>query len=180
MPRYSLIDGCPFPYQVAPYVYLVLRHAGVKATSGYRGDDPTAGPYLRRYGKHTQRQMWAASPATRAAWGITGTPNRPGQSMHELRSDGRAKPGPVGRVLQPWEIGIDAGPNTEENRRRLRAAARHYGLSIYFPYDAVVEYHHFGFRTKPRPNKRLTRRRVIWTRTRLRVQTANLMRGHWS
>jgi hypothetical protein len=161
--KFLVIDGCPCPDYPAPYVHLVLRRAGLTASSIYRGDDPAAKPILHRHGKHTQRELSEASPAQRAAWGVTGTPNRAGFSSHELRSDD-------GEPLADWHIGIDAGPNTDENRRRLRAAAHHYGLEIEFPYDAVVEYHHFRFKTKPHADGRhLTKRRVVLTRAKLRL-----------
>ncbi len=179
-PKYVLIDGCPCPYSVAPYVYLVLRKSGERATSLYRGDDPAAKPLLRRYGKHTQRELANASPQQRAAWGVTGGVNPAGRSMHELRSDAVAKRGPAGRELWEWEIGIDAGPNTDANRSRIRRAAESYGLSVYFPYPSKVEYHHFGFKSRPKVNRRLTKTRVRITRMRLRVSTRRTMKGHWS
>lgn len=163
--NYLVLDGCPVPRDVAPYIYLILRRAGLTAASIYRGDSAEARAILNRHGKHTQRQLWNASPSQRAAWGVTGTPNRPGRSMHELRSDGVAKSGPVGRALQPWEVGVDSGPNTNANRQKLHAAAAYYGLEIYFPYNFAVEYHHWGFKKKPTyDGKRLYRTRVIWTR----------------
>jgi len=168
-PKYLAIDGCPCPYDVAPYAFLVLRRARMTASSIYRGDDPAAAPILRRSGKHTQRELYNASPSQRAAWGVSGTPNPPGRSTHELRSDGVAKPGPVGRVLEPWEIGIDSGQNTPSDVRAVREAALSLGLDVYHPYAAGVEEHHWGFRSRPRPNLRLSRTRVLITRARLRL-----------
>lgn len=159
--KFVVIDGCPCPRDVAPYIYLVLRQAGVTASSIYRGDDPEAKAILHRHGKHTQSELWHASPATRAAWGVTGVPNRPGHSSHELRSDS-------GKPLALWHIGVDAGPNTESNRIRLHRAANHYGLSIEFPYDTAVEYHHWRFKEQPHADgKHLTKTRVMMTRARL-------------
>lgn len=161
--KFVAIDGCPCPDYPAPYVYLVLRKAGLTASSIYRGSDPAAASILRRHGKHTQQQLADASVAQRTSWGVTGTPNRPGRSSHELFSDG-------GEPIADWHIGIDAGPNTEANRRKLRAAAHHYGLEVEFPYDSVVEYHHFRFKTKPHADGRhLTKTRVVLTRARLRL-----------
>lgn len=161
--RFVAIDGCPCPDTPAPYIYLVLRHAGLTASSIYRGDDPGARAILRRHGKHTQSELYHATPGQRAAMGVTGTPNRPGFSSHELRSDS-------GKPIADWHIGIDAGPNTDANRARLQAAARHYGLDIEFPYNSVVEYHHWRFKTKPRAHgKHLTRTRVVLTRAKLRL-----------
>lgn len=161
--KFVCIDGCPCPVMVAPYVYLVLRRAGLSAESIYRGDDPNARPILHRHGKHTQRELWNASPAQREEWGVTGVPNEPGRSSHELRSD-------EGHPIAEWHIGIDAGPNTNANRSKLKAAARHYGLEIEFPYDSKVEFHHWRFKHQPRADgKHLTKTRVVLTRTRLRL-----------
>lgn len=161
--RFLAIDGCPAPYDVAPYIYLVLRRAGLAAQSIYRGEDPAAKAILHRHGKHTQAELSNASIARRAGWGVTGTPNRPGHSSHELFSD-------HGERIAEWHIGIDAGPNTDANRFKLQAAAHHYGLTIEFPYDSVVEYHHWRFKTRPRADgKHLTKTRVVLTRARLRL-----------
>lgn len=168
--RFVVIDGCPVPASIGPYVKRLLDEAGIPASSIYRGSDPGATKILRRYGKHSQKQLWDASPAQRAAWGVTGTPNRPGGSMHELRSDGVAKRGPWGRRLDEWEQGVDAGPNTEANRERIRRAARRLGYQIYFPYDSVVEYHHFGFSLQPKPKNAVQRLHIIFERARMRLK----------
>jgi hypothetical protein len=161
--KFVSVDGCPCPEFPAPYISLVLSRAGLASSSIYRGDDPGARPILRRHGKHTQSELYNASPSALAAMGVTGTPNRPGFSSHELRSD-------TGKPLADWHVGVDAGPNTDANRRALHAAARHYGLDIEFPYDSKVEYHHWRFKTKPKADgKHLTRRRVWLTRQRLRI-----------
>lgn len=165
-PKYVVIDGCPAPYYPAPYIYLVLRRAGLKASSIYRGDDPEGKAILHRYGKHTQRELGDASPSVRARWGVTGTPNPPGHSSHELRSD-------AGLKIADWHIGVDAGPNNDANRRNLHEAARHYGLEIEFPYDSVVEYHHWRFKRRPAADgKHLTKTRVKLTRALLRLGRA--------
>ena len=90
--RLVLIDGCPVPESVAPYIKLVLDHAGQTATSIYRGPDAAA--LLHAHGKHTQAEIHAMYPAIS---------NPAGRSQHELRSDGSGNGGPVGRVLEEWE-----------------------------------------------------------------------------
>lgn len=161
--KFVCIDGCPCPVMVAPYVYLVLRRAGLTAESIYRGDDPAARSILHRHGKHTQRELSEAPAWQRESWGVTGTPNQPGHSSHELFSDD-------GKPIAEWHIGIDAGPNTDANRRALKAAAHHYGLTIEFPYNSAVEYHHWRFKTEPKADgKHLTKTRVVLTRARLRL-----------
>lgn len=119
---------------------------------------------LNRHGKHTQQQLWDASPAQRAAWGVTGTPNRPGHSEHEL-FDG------AGHPIPSWSVGVDAGPNTNANRAKFHAAAHHYGLVIDFPYPSGVEYHHWHFIKEPKADgKHLFVAQVIAARTYLRTQ----------
>jgi hypothetical protein len=157
--KYLVIDGCPVPRDVAPYIYLVLRQAGQAASSVYRGEDTEAKAILHRHGKHTQAEIHQMYPDIS---------NPPGRSMHDLHSDGAAKAGPVGRRLEPWEVGVDSGSNSSADKRRINAAARHYGLSVYHPYSRGVEGHHWGFKRKPRADgKHLTRTRVIITRARL-------------
>ena len=158
-PKYLVIDGCPCPYDVAPYVYLILRRAGHTASSIYRGNDPAAVAILRRYGKHTQAEIHRMYPAIS---------NPPGRSEHELRSDGVAHRGPVGRKLKTWQIGVDSGTDSKQDQQRLVAAARYYGLQISHPYNRGVERHHWHFHAKPRPNRRLSIVRVIRTRRALR------------
>lgn len=157
--NFVVIDGCPAPKDVAPYIFLVLRRAGQTASSIYRGEDPEARAILHRHGLRTQAEIHRDMPAIS---------NPPGRSMHDLHSDGVAKPGPVGRRLQPWEVGVDSGTNDAVARRRIEAAAHHYGLSVYHPYSRGVEGHHWGFKHKPRADGvHLSRARVITTRARL-------------
>lgn len=165
------LDGCPCPASIAPYWQRILRRAGLHASSIYRGSDPRALPILRRNGKHTQQQMASASLAARAAMGITGTPNRPGRSTHELRSDAWARSGPVGRRLAEWQQPVDAGLNTDATRHRLREAAHHYGWPIEFPYTNKVEYHHVQFINRPRPKNPAQAFHIVRERRALRKAT---------
>lgn len=153
--KFRVIDGCPCPASIAPYWARILKRAGVAAESIYRGDDPAARVILNRHGKHTQRQLWSASPAQRRAWGVTGTPNRPGTGTHELLSDGRARKGPAGRKLAEWQQPADAGPNTPGNVKLIEQAARHEGWPVEFPYPSGDEMHHGQFVTRPRPKNPL-------------------------
>lgn len=150
-PKYLLIDGCPVPYDVAPYVYLVLRKAQQSAASIYRGEDAKA--LLHKHGKHTQAEIHHLYPTIS---------NPPGHSQHELR-------GGDGRRLEPWQVGVDSGSNSHLNKMRVNAAAASYGLKTRHPYALGVEGHHWQFVNQPRPNKRLSKLRVIRTRARLRL-----------
>lgn len=157
--KFLVIDGCPCPRDVAPYIYLVLRRAGQRAESIYRGTDPEAVAILHRHGKHTQAEIHRMYPSIS---------NPAGRSEHELRSDGVAHPGPVGRKLEDWQVGVDSGANSAAAKRQIEAAARHYGLSVSHPYARGVEGHHWHFHRKPHADgKHLTRSRVMMTRARL-------------
>ncbi|MGN6189751.1 MAG: glycoside hydrolase family protein [Conexibacter sp.] len=108
MPRFVEVAGCPCPAELAPFVRTVMRRTGVAPVTIYRGSEPDALAILHAHGKHSQAELRAAWEQGRAAQlGIRGIPDMPGQSTHELRSDGRAFPGPIGRVLDPIQCGMD-------------------------------------------------------------------------
>jgi hypothetical protein len=153
--KYLVINGCPVPRDVAPYVYLVLRRAHQTANSIYRGTDPEAVAILHRHGKHTQAEIHAMMPTIS---------NPAGRSEHELRSDGVARPGPVGRHLDPWQVGIDSGTDSSHDKDAIVRAAAHYGLVASHPYSRGVEGHHWHFARQPKPNKRLSKAKVWATR----------------
>ena len=151
-PKYLIVDGCPAPYDVAPYIYLVLRRAGQTASSIYRGDDAAA--LLHRHGKHTQREIHTA-PATAAI------SNPPGHSSHELfTDDGQHR-------LPRWKVGIDSGGNGRADKLRINNAAKHYGWKTEHPYKRGVEGHHWNFAEQPRAKGLRMRLLIIRTRARL-------------
>lgn len=154
--KFRVIDGCPVPASVAPYVHMVLRRAGQTASSVYRGED--ARELLHRHGKRTQAEIHRDLPAIS---------NPPGRSMHELRSDAVAKAGPVGRHLEEWEVGIDSGGDSEHDKQAINAAAKHFGWEAYHPYTRGVEGHHWGFRRRPRPRSAGQRAQLIVLRAKL-------------
>ena len=137
-----LIDGCPVPESIAPYIKLILDHAGQQASSIYRGQDAAA--LLHAHGKHTQAEIHQLYPAIS---------NPPGRSQHELRSDGFGNPGPIGRKLQEWEVGVDSGTDDPAAKARVEAAATHYGWTVRHPYARGVEGHHWCFAAEPKPNR---------------------------
>jgi hypothetical protein len=141
-------------------VVRVLKRAGTPASSIGRGNEPQERAILNARGKHSQAQLYHASPAQQRAWGVTGRPNRPGFSEHERRNR-------AGGRNPEWMQGVDSGPNTDENRRRVRAAAAFYGWKIVFPYDSVVEYHHWRFAKRPRPRNLRQRLHLVRERAAL-------------
>jgi hypothetical protein len=155
---FRLIDGCPVPASIAPYIYIVLRDAGMTAESIYRGDD--ARDLLHAHGKRTQREIHADPALARIS-------NPAGQSQHELRSDGVGNTGPVGRKLESWQVGVDSGGNDEASKQRIETVARKHGWRVKHPYSRGVEGHHWCFSHKPHPHSLRMRARIIRLRATL-------------
>lgn len=154
MSDFRVIQGCPANKLVAPYFYMLVRRTGATVNSIYRGDD--AASILHAHGKHTQRELYNTLPAGQA--------NPPGRSTHELRSDGVAYAGPIGRHLVWWQQGIDVNDSDVHN---MMAAAREHGWELFQPYQAGVEYHHLNFKSQPRPRAHSTELKLLWYRARL-------------
>jgi hypothetical protein len=152
--KFRIVDGCPCPASVAPQVYMVLRRAGMTASSIYRGSD--AATLLHRHGKRTQAEIHRDMPTIS---------NPEGESQHDLHSDGNANAGPPGRRLHQWEIGIDSGLNDGASKARVEAAAQHFGWVVKHPYSRGVEGHHWCFAREPKP--RNLRQKLYIARLRL-------------
>lgn len=140
MARWVEIAGCPCPRELAPFVREVVRRTGVAPVTIYRGDDAEALRILHANGKHSQRELYdAALRGEGWRFGIRGTPNPPGQSTHELRSDGRAFPGPVGRALPEIQCGMD-WPLWAISH--VKAEFAKLGCRPIHPYPGTTEAHH--------------------------------------
>lgn len=137
--RYSVIDDCPCPKPMYPILRKLEKETGCNFESVYRGTDVEA--LLRAHGKHSQAYLYAHQGTE----GI-GPANPPGQSTHELCSDGVPYPGPVGRKLHWWQCGLDIDDADVE---KVIAAARRHGWVLFRPYGAGSEYHHVNFAKKP-------------------------------
>jgi GH24 family phage-related lysozyme (muramidase) len=136
MPRFVEIAGCPCPAELAPFVREVMRRTGSRPTTIYRGSEPDALAILHASGKHSQAELVALAAAGRGAEaGIKGTPNPAGQSTHELCSDSRAFPGPVGRRLDPMQCGMDW---PEGDVPRVIAEFAKLGCEPFRPYGASL------------------------------------------
>src|SRR5207237_10658943 len=101
--RFVVIDNCPVPAEIAEQVKALKRDVpSAVLQSAYRGDQ--AAGLLKRLGKSTQAMLYNGwlhhLPGFNPA-------NPPGRSTHELRSDGVAYRGPVGRPIAPWGCGLD-------------------------------------------------------------------------
>ena len=143
MTRFVEVAHCACPIELAPAVLQVIHVTGSAPLSLYRGQDPGAVTILHRNGKATQADL-VADPRR---FGVLGTPNAVGTSTHELRSDGRAFPGPVGRRLDPVQCGQD-WPDADVPR--VLAVYRRLGCAPIQPYAGGFERHHLCCTLPPR------------------------------
>ena len=150
MTSFRVIQGCPVPALIAPYVYILLQEIGGTLNSAYRGEDAKA--ILHAHGKHTQAEIHQELPAIS---------NPPGRSSHELRSDGVCAPGPVGRKLEEWQCGLDVN---DSDVVRMEAHAKAHHWMMFQPYKRGVEFHHVMFRFRPRPDSLKQRLKIIHLR----------------
>lgn len=145
LPKFITIQGCPVHPDIGAYIAVLVNDANANVVSIYRGDD--ARPILNKHGHHSQVQIFDATPAERAAWGILGTPNRPGESTHELKSDAVAyKKIPLGQDLEWWMQGFDVD---DADVVRVFAQANRRGWHVWQPYKSGAEHHHLNFLDKP-------------------------------
>lgn len=139
--RFVVVQGSPVPAQLAPVLERILRDSGAQLQSAYRGPDAAA--LLHRLGKHTQQELFDCwrhrEPGCNPA-------NSPGHSTHELRSDGVAYRGPLGRTLAWWQVGVDV--DNAHVEALTHAAAKH-GWIVHRPYPVGSEYHHLNFVRPP-------------------------------
>lgn len=140
--RYAVVQGCPVPAQLAPFLRKLLAESGAHLQSCYRGTDAEA--LLHRLGKSSQADLYAGWVHHRPGFNPA---NPPGFSTHELRSDGAAYPRvPRGRKLKWWQCGMDVD---DAHVSAFVAAARRHGWDVWRPYPTGSEYHHVNFRKPP-------------------------------
>lgn len=141
--KYELINGKPVPAELAPELRAMGLGDDIHLNSALRTQD--AVNWARKQGAQLSSQDELYDGFIHGRPGFNPA-NRPGTSTHELRSDGRAYPGPVGRPLRYWEVGIDS-TNTQELRRR---AAKHgFTFTLTYP-GSVGEAQHGNFRKEPK------------------------------
>jgi lysozyme len=141
--KFVVIDRCPVPAEIAEQVKQLKRDVpGAVLQSAYRGDQ--AAGLLKRLGKSTQAMLY--SGWLRRLPGFNPA-NPPGRSTHELRSDGVAYRGPVGRPIKAWGCGLDFNDGAVP---KLIAAAKHRGWVLFQPYKSGSEYHHLNFKRFPK------------------------------
>jgi hypothetical protein len=103
-----------------------------------------------KYGRLSQAALYAGWIARKAGFNPA---NPPGRSTHELRSDGVAYRGPVGRPLSWWQLGIDV-----TNASELREVLNRLGYSAFRPYPAGSEAHHVNLKGSPYRRLKLRRK----------------------
>jgi hypothetical protein len=148
-----VIQGSPCNPALAPYFALLVKWSNAHVNDIYRGEDAKA--ILHAHGKHTQREIHELYPAIS---------NPPGRSTHELRSDGVAYPGPIGRQLEWWQEGIDVN---DGDVAAMKLHATRHGWQLFQPYHSGVEFHHLNFKIRPRPRGLGDRAQIIRLRATL-------------
>lgn len=142
MSDYVLIQCNPVPKKLAPVMTQILDDSGASLQSCYRAQDSAA--LLHKCGKHSQTELYLGFIHHLPGYNPA---NPPGQSTHELRSDGVAYAGPKGRRLLYWQVGIDI--DDAHVQAFIRSAAKFgYHVTITYP-GSRSEYHHVNFRKAP-------------------------------
>jgi hypothetical protein len=143
--HFRVIQDCPCPAGIAPYIYVVTHAAHATVNSIYRGQDAAA--LLHKYGKHTQAELYDGYQDGEPGFYPA---NPPGFSTHELKSDGVAYPNfPRGADLPWWCQGFDVNDSDVEHVE-YQASLR--GWELFRPYTSGVEYHHLNFKVQPHPD----------------------------
>lgn len=144
---FRVVQGCPCPQNIAPYIAIVLNDTKAFVNSIYRGAD--AEKLLNAHGHMSQAQLYSGWEQRRVGFLPA---NPPGFSTHELKSDGVAYPHvPRGHDLPWWCQGFDVN---DSEVVRVIAAAHRYGWELWRPYSSGSELHHLNFRRQPKPTRR--------------------------
>lgn len=149
--KFTVIQGCPCPAEIAPVFETLVRETGAHVNSIYRGEDAAA--ILHRNHHQTQAEIYATYPP--------GVANPPGRSTHELFSDGVAYNVPQGHRLPAWCQGIDVN---DGDVPAMIAAAKRHGWDLFQPYHAGVEFHHLNFRHEPKVKAAVKARHIVHRR----------------
>jgi lysozyme len=144
--RTIAFDGAPIFWGLAK----ALQRARDRGWGGTLNSADRRKGVAERYGKQSQARLrWCFEQRRdtgRCPCPSCNPANRPGQSSHELRSDGTAFPGPVGRALHWWELGLDCSDSDQ-----LVALLKTLGYKIRKPYSSPSEAHHVNFKRDPGP-----------------------------
>lgn len=160
MARYAMIGtgagARPCPKKLAPVLREIQRDTGATFTSILRTQGAVR--FARSQGAvlSSQKELWDGYRLGRPGYNPA---NPPGRSTHERRSDGVAYPGPVGRPLRWWQVGIDCSDSSAV----IAAAGRHGWVAVR-PYASGSEFHHVNFVKAPvlfRPLRRGSKGRRV-------------------
>lgn len=131
-------DGTPVFHGLA----LMLQDARRNGWSGRLNSADRRRGVAERYGRMSQWALYVAYWIKRLPGFSPANP--PGRSTHELRSDGVAYRGPVGRPLTWWKLGLDVS-----EADALRSVLAQLGYHAFRPYSAGSEAHHVNLRRSP-------------------------------
>jgi len=146
--RSIAFDGTPVFWGLAK----PLQRAREAGWNGVLNSADRRSGFAERYGKASQPRLFSCyGSRLRTGRCPSSCPscnpaNRPGRSTHELRSDGVAYRGPVGRQLAWWQLGLDLSDVDE----LLRVLAR-LGYRARRPYRSGAEAQHVNFSASPGP-----------------------------
>lgn len=143
MARYAMIGtgsaARPCPKKLAPVLREIAKETGFSSILRTQG----AVNYARSKGAvlSSQKELYDGFRSGRPGFNPA---NPPGRSTHERRSDGVAYPGPVGRPLRWWQVGLDCHDSS-----RAIEVARQRGWIAVRPYASGSEFHHINFVKPP-------------------------------
>lgn len=146
--RTIAFDGTPTFWGLAKPLLLAREHGW----SGQLDSSDRRKGVAERFGKKSQATLYACAKAKHATGrcpsscgGDCKPANKPGQSSHELRSDASAFPGPLGRKLRWFELGLDIS-----DHQGALDALDHlgYGVRLTYPHSSE-ELHHINFTASP-------------------------------
>jgi lysozyme len=148
--RTIAFDGVPTYWGIAKPLLLAREHGwGGQLDSSDRrqGVAEKFGHSSQARLFHCFQQRLALGRCPADCHGNCNPANQPGSSSHEQLSDGRAFPGPVGRQLRWWELGIDVS-DSDDLLRILGNLGYHVRRT--FP-DSKAEHHHLNLTADPGP-----------------------------
>ena len=148
--RTIAFDGAPTYWGIAKPLLLAREHGWGGTLSS---SDRRAG-LAEQFGKKSQAALFRCMQRRQAlnrcppeCGGDCADANAPGASSHEQLSDGRGFPGPVGRSLQWFELGIDVSDSDRLLQELLRLG---YHAHRTYPTNPK-EHHHLNFTANPGP-----------------------------
>lgn len=130
-------DGVPVFRGLA----LVLQDARDHGWAGRLNSADRRRGVAERYGLRSQAALYLGWVKRLAGFNPA---NPSGRSTHELRSDGVAYRGPVGRPLLWWQLGLDCS-----EAQQLRSILNALGYRAFRPYSSGLEIHHVNLKSSP-------------------------------